>query len=278
MNLENYEIQNWLQKTFSAEDLKVGQIQARLADLQQLEGSDLSLFVYELAQVHSLAAFLLWYQAQQQSLQNWAHKVPLPTGKSMAVSSLAPIFHEEKAPVFLLQGKGLRGQLSVERPSAFRELQWAQVRATPVLDFSYDEKTLQPHLQEQITYLGALVAGLKKALYAEALKYSQQRIQGGKVIQAWSEVQSILSRLYIQTTRDESHLKDLSFVLALDILDGADQFASLAMQVFGGAGYTEDFKAEKYFRECVFLKNWLMPLRQAQMQFFSREVLSRGPA
>lgn len=143
----------------------------------------------------------------------------------------------------------------IKMAPAFRDLKW--FRAQNDFTVEYNEA-----LFKNIQSLSILVAGIKKALYTLVFSYTGERMQGGRYLRDWPLIATQLSSLSTTIERDQNHLKNLNFKLALDILGEADQFASQCLQILGGVGYTEAFKAEKYFREIVFLKNWLAPFSE----------------
>lgn len=283
MNLEKHEITHWLQKLFPSEEMSLADIQKNIEGMgleEPLQGN--VPFLYELAQIHSLAAFVLWNRHFQKRFQTWM-KASLPgfvnESRVLAATSLLPLLSEASEVLFFHHGQAMivswddAKKSFVAKSAAFREIPWVSLKAQQV-SFSYSEASYRKFLREELIGIAALVAGLKKALYVKTLSYSKSRVQGGRIIQQWSEVQNSLSQLLKVVEREETLVNSLSLSTAFDILSEADRFASQAVQIFGGAGYIEDYKAEKYFRECVFLKNWLLPLREAQMEFFASEVVS----
>jgi alkylation response protein AidB-like acyl-CoA dehydrogenase len=111
--------------------------------------------------------------------------------------------------------------------------------------------------------IAALSVGIARGAYECALKYSQERQQFGKPI---SHFQAIAFKLADMATEIEA--AELLTFLAADKKNRGEKMtkegafakyyasevscrvANEAVQIFGGYGYTKDFPAEKYYRDC----------------------------
>ncbi len=111
--------------------------------------------------------------------------------------------------------------------------------------------------------IAALSVGIAKGAFDCALKYSKEREQFGKPI---SQFQAIAFKLADMATEIEA--AELLTLLAADrknkglkmtkegafakyyASEVACKVSNEAVQIFGGYGYTKDFPAEKYYRDC----------------------------
>ncbi len=118
-------------------------------------------------------------------------------------------------------------------------------------------------------FMGAVFTGLARAAFEEALKYSKDRVQGGKPLCEHQSVKQKLykmfemiessryytrkvmehvwSKIYIEKTFDASSRHALSAqILGTNT---AFEVAHEALQLHGGYGLTKDFLVEKLFRD-----------------------------
>ena len=111
--------------------------------------------------------------------------------------------------------------------------------------------------------IAALSVGIARGAFDCALKYSKEREQFGKPI---SQFQAIAFKLADMATEIEA--AELLTLLAADrknkglkmtkegafakyyASEVACRVSNEAVQIFGGYGYTKDFPAEKYYRDC----------------------------
>jgi alkylation response protein AidB-like acyl-CoA dehydrogenase len=110
--------------------------------------------------------------------------------------------------------------------------------------------------------MGITFVGLARAAVDEALRYAQERVQGGKVI---FEHQSVKARLFEMFTQMEA-ARSLSRRVSLYNSQGAPalqysiaskifstetafRVASMAVQIFGGLGVSKESVIEKLFRD-----------------------------
>jgi alkylation response protein AidB-like acyl-CoA dehydrogenase len=111
--------------------------------------------------------------------------------------------------------------------------------------------------------MGIVFAGLAKAAFDEAFKYSKERIQGGKVIFEHQNIKLKLFKMFamVESTRSLTRRMALynavtmppsgphavaSKVLATEC---AFRVASEAIQIFGGYGLSKEYPVEKMFRD-----------------------------
>jgi len=110
--------------------------------------------------------------------------------------------------------------------------------------------------------IGAQMLGLARGAWEHALRYSQERKQFGKTI---SDFQGIQFQLALMATEIEAvrmlvynaaRMKDagMNFVkeaamTKLFASQVAERVASLAVEIYGGYGFTKDYPVEKYYRD-----------------------------
>ena len=114
--------------------------------------------------------------------------------------------------------------------------------------------------------IAALSIGIARGAFNAALAYSKEREQFGKAI---SRFQAIAFKLADMATeleaaellvREAGRLKDahepvtkLSAMAKLYASEVAVKIANEGVQIFGGYGFTKEFPAEKYYRDCKLL-------------------------
>ena len=110
--------------------------------------------------------------------------------------------------------------------------------------------------------IGAQMLGLARGAWENAVKYSQERKQFGKAISDFQGIQFQLAQMAteIEAVRmmvyNAARMKDtgMNFVkeaamVKLFASQVAERVASLAIEVYGGYGFTKDYPVEKYFRD-----------------------------
>ncbi len=110
--------------------------------------------------------------------------------------------------------------------------------------------------------IGAQMVGIAQGAYEAALKYVQSREQFGKSIAQFQGVQFQLAEMRIQLEAarllvyNAARLKDngKDFVKEAAIAKyyaskAAEKISSMAVDLFGGNGFTKEYPAEKYFRD-----------------------------
>ena len=110
--------------------------------------------------------------------------------------------------------------------------------------------------------IGAQMLGLAQGAWEAAAKYSQERKQFGKPISDFQGIQFQLAQMAtdIQAARlmvyNAARMKDArqNFVkeaamTKLFASQVAERVSSLAVEIFGGAGFVKDYPVEKYFRD-----------------------------
>jgi alkylation response protein AidB-like acyl-CoA dehydrogenase len=110
--------------------------------------------------------------------------------------------------------------------------------------------------------IGAQMLGLARGAWESALKYSQERKQFGKSISDFQGIQFQLAQMATEIEAvkmlvyNEARMKDagMNFVkeaamTKLFASQVAERVASLAVEIYGGYGFTKDYPVEKYFRD-----------------------------
>lgn len=123
-------------------------------------------------------------------------------------------------------------------------------------------KIAMESLNEGRIGIGAQMLGVARGAWEAAIRYSQERKQFGKSIADFQGVQFQLAQMgtEIEAARlmvyNAARMKDygLSFVkeaamAKLFASQVAERVASLAVEIFGGYGFTKDYPVEKYFRD-----------------------------
>src|SRR5437868_761010 len=111
--------------------------------------------------------------------------------------------------------------------------------------------------------IGAQMMGVARGAWEHALKYAQERKQFGKPIADFQGIQFQLAQMgtEIEAARlmvyNAARMKDagMSFVkeaamTKLFASQVAERVCSLAVEMYGGYGFTKDYPVEKYFRDC----------------------------
>ncbi len=110
--------------------------------------------------------------------------------------------------------------------------------------------------------IGAQMLGLAQGAWEHALKYAQERKQFGKTISDFQGIQFQLAQMgtEIEAARlmvyNAARMKDagMDFVkqaamTKLFCSQVAERVASLAVEIYGGYGFTKDYPVEKYWRD-----------------------------
>lgn len=254
----------WIEKTFSQLIDLATVIDDIMGNEESKAMANAPEFFYELAKVNSSAAFTLWGILQQERLSLW---LKLNDTQIITTRTFPILLSQTTKLLILKNGKGKIIDLDnpelrlIEKPFAFRELTWMEYQNNLVSTMTYSESELNAILKNDVISLAAIIAGAKYKSHLIATNYSKERIQGGKIINQWSSVATIISELTLSVKKDEALINHLSIDSALSLMSDADQFVSQNMQVMGGAGYMEDYVVERLYRECIFLKNWPLPFR-----------------
>ena len=111
--------------------------------------------------------------------------------------------------------------------------------------------------------IGAQMMGVARGAWEHALKYAQERKQFGKAISEFQGIQFQLAQMgtEIEAARlmvyNAARMKDagMNFVkeaamTKLFTSQVAERVCSLAVEIYGGYGFTKDYPVEKYFRDC----------------------------
>ena len=111
--------------------------------------------------------------------------------------------------------------------------------------------------------IGAQMVGVARGAWELALNYSKERKQFGKAISEFQGIQFQLAQMgtEIEAARlmvyNAARMKDagMNFVkeaamAKLFSSQVAERVCSLAVEIYGGYGFTKDYPVEKYFRDC----------------------------
>jgi len=111
--------------------------------------------------------------------------------------------------------------------------------------------------------IGAQMVGISQGAYDATVKYIKTREQFGKAISTFQGVQFQLSemRCLLESSRlmvyNAARLKDSKKPFAKEAAMAklissrhAERICSLAVDMFGGNGFTREYPVEKYFRDC----------------------------
>jgi alkylation response protein AidB-like acyl-CoA dehydrogenase len=110
--------------------------------------------------------------------------------------------------------------------------------------------------------IGAQMAGLARGAWEYASKYAQERKQFGKAIAEYQSIQFQLAQMATEieaarlTVYNAARMKDagVPFVkeaamAKLFCSQVAERVTSLAIEIYGGYGFTKDYPVEKYWRD-----------------------------
>lgn len=136
--------------------------------------------------------------------------------------------------------------------------------------------------------IGAQMLGLARGAWEHALRYSQERKQFGKTISDFQGIQFQLAQMAteIEAVRmmvyNAARMKDagLNFVkeaamTKLFASQVAERVASLAVEIYGGYGFTKDYPVEKYYRDAKIGKIY-EGTSNMQLQTIAKLVLGSG--
>src|SRR5436190_6661867 len=136
--------------------------------------------------------------------------------------------------------------------------------------------------------IGAQMAGLARGAWEHALRYSQERKQFGKTISDFQGIQFQLAQMAteIEATRmmvyNAARMKDagMNFVkeaamTKLFASQVAERVASLAVEIYGGYGFTKDYPVEKYYRDAKIGKIYERTSNM-QLQTIGKLILAGG--
>jgi len=264
------EISNWLIKSNISQENELKKI---IQFVQSFAESDTSYneneVLFELSKLNSLAGFVYFDLLTQKRsyffLKNYMHVSEL-SGYRFSIAKLSADLYPEMALIYLKDGEAYRCESITNFSLCFGEFKWkmASFEKHPI---KYSESNfINEVLRPTVISLSAMISGLKSAQLVLVQKYSHQRWQGGRTIKDWSFLRQQIVELENEVSIEKDALPNLSYSSALKIIESSDAYSSKAMQCFGGAGYTEDYKIEKYFRESIFFKNWIRPFSMLKME------------
>lgn len=136
--------------------------------------------------------------------------------------------------------------------------------------------------------IGAQMVGLARGAWEHAFRYSQERKQFGKTISEFQGIQFQLAQMAteIEAARmlvyNAARMKDagMNFVkeaamTKLFASQVAERVASLAIEIYGGYGFTKDYPVEKYYRDAKIGKIY-EGTSNMQLQTIAKLLLSGG--
>jgi len=139
------------------------------------------------------------------------------------------------------------------------------------------------------TMVAAQGVGIAKGAYERALEYAQEREQFGQPI---GEFQAIQHKLADMATRTEA-ARQLTYKSAWSVENSDEQLTTLAsmakeyssrvavdvanegVQIHGGAGYVNDFDAERFYRDAKITQIY-EGTTEIQKNIIARELLDKG--
>lgn len=112
---------------------------------------------------------------------------------------------------------------------------------------------------------GATVLGSGRAAFEEAVRYSQERVQGGKPIGQHQAVAQMIGEMYTRleaarsvlwrtswaVDHDEEYDPKMSWLTKVVCSEAAYEVCRLALEVHGGMGYMRECPIEKYLRDVI---------------------------
>ena len=125
------------------------------------------------------------------------------------------------------------------------------------------EAMLESILSATTAIMGLLSAGLARAAFEEALTYAKNRVQGGKRLVEYPNIQMKLFHMLskVETCRQISRAafiynqntstpaEEYSIIAKVHGTQAAFEVANEAIQIFGGNGLTKEYLVEKLFRD-----------------------------
>lgn len=161
-------------------------------------------------------------------------------------------------------------------------------RANVVGEVGQGYKVAIETLDEGRIGIGAQMLGLAQGAFEAALAYSKERKQFGRLISDFQAIQFQLAEMAtdIEAARlmvyNTARLKEsgASFVRQSAMTkyfcsQVGERVASLALEVFGGVGFTKDFPAEKFYRDAKIGKIY-EGTSNIQLQTIARTFLGRS--
>jgi alkylation response protein AidB-like acyl-CoA dehydrogenase len=127
-------------------------------------------------------------------------------------------------------------------------------------------KQIMTGLESERINVAARGVGLARAAFEDAIHYAQQRHTFGKPISEHQTIQIMLAemgtkieaaRLLVYSAaekKDRGERCDLEAGMAkLFATESAQEIALQALRIYGGAGYSKDFRVERYYRDAPLL-------------------------
>lgn len=130
----------------------------------------------------------------------------------------------------------------------------------------------------------AMAAGVMKGSFAEALEYSRQREQGGRLIVDWSGLRVMLADMALKAKVADMLVEKAAFAAdrgelgwqlasraaALMVGEMATVATTDGIQALGGYGYMKDYGQEKRFRDAKQIQSLMGITHMRRLQFMQR--------
>ena len=136
--------------------------------------------------------------------------------------------------------------------------------------------------------IGAQMLGLARGAWEHALRYSQERKQFGKTIsdfqgiqfqlaQMATEIEAVRMMVYNAARMKDAHMNFVKEAAMTKLFASqvAERVASLAVEIYGGYGFTKDYPVEKYYRDAKIGKIY-EGTSNMQLQTIAKLVLGSG--
>ncbi|MBU1170125.1 MAG: acyl-CoA dehydrogenase family protein [Proteobacteria bacterium] len=130
----------------------------------------------------------------------------------------------------------------------------------------------------------AMLLGVMKGSWDEAMSYCGSRVQGGRKLKDWSTMQMKLADMVIQVhvadmlveracqavENQEKDWQNLVKAAAFHIQSAATQLVTEGIQALGGVGYMKDFGQEKRFRDAGQIQTMLGHTHIKKLRFIKQ--------
>jgi len=176
------------------------------------------------------------------------------------------------------------------------------LRACPIWDLGLSEvpgalvgeegagvRVFEEAYSRMLPAAAALAAGILRGSLREALEYTKQRRQGGRVIAGWSEVRMILAGMAMASQEADMLVREACRAVeegypgwrlavraaSLRAMDLACEATTDGIQLLGGNGYMVEYHQEKRFRDSRQVQA-LMGAQDLKRQELARLLLEEG--
>ena len=181
---------------------------------------------------------------------------------ALGYKGITCFFVEKSTPGFTLGRKedklGIRASSTCELLFSSCRIPAANILGEPGKGYKIAIETLN----EGRIGIGAQLVGLAQGAWRHAARYARERQQFGKPLAEFQAMQFQLARMAMEVEAarlmvyNAAHLKDSgaeylkeAAMAKLFASEVAERTASLAVEVFGGAGFVKDYPVEKLYRD-----------------------------